>query len=226
MPFGKNVKNSLPINTKSIIIYTKENIEQLDRITRLKIINSVTGIKPANLIVTIDNKGQTNLAIFSSVVHLGSNPALLGFVSRPQSADVGHTYRNIQANGVYTINHIHPEFIKNAHYTSAKFDLAVSEFERCNLSVENSKNFKAPFVKESKFKMGVRYKEALDIKQNGTILVIGEIEHLILPDTSLVDDDIDLEATNSVGISGLNSYYSLNKIEKHPYVRVYEVPEF
>lgn len=208
------------------MIYTKEDIQQLDRITRLKIINSVTGIKPANLIGSIDNKGRTNLAIFSSVVHLGSNPALLGFVSRPQTAEVGHTYRNIKENGVYTINHIHPEFVKNAHYTSAKFDASISEFERCNLSEENIENFKAPFVKESTFKMGMRFNEALDIKQNGTVLIIGEIEHLILPDTSVVDDDIDLEAANSVGISGLNSYYSLSKIEKHPYVRVNEVPEF
>ena len=108
------------------MIYTKEDIEQLDRIPRLKIINSVTGIKPANLIGSIDSKGQTNLAIFSSVVHLGSNPALLGFVSRPQTAEVGHTYRNIQENGVYTINHIHPEFVINTHYTSAKFDASIS----------------------------------------------------------------------------------------------------
>lgn len=208
------------------MIYTKKDIEQLDRITRLKIINSVTGIKPANLIGSIDSKGQTNLAIFSSVVHLGSDPALIGFVSRPQTAEVGHTYRNIQENGVYTINHIHPEFVKNAHYTSAKFDASVSEFERCNLSEETIENFKAPFVKESTFKMGMRFKEALDIKQNGTVLIIGEIEHLIFPDTSLVDDDIDLEAANSVGISGLNSYYSLSKIEKHPFVRVNAVPEF
>jgi len=198
------------------MIYTKKDIEQLDRFTRLKIINSVTGIKSTNLIGTIDNQGQTNLAIFSSVVHLGSNPALIGFVSRPQTSEVGHTYRNINENGVYTINHIHPEFIKNAHYTSAKFDTAVSEFERCNLSEENIKGFKAPFVKESKFKIGVRFKEAIDITLNGTVLVIGEIEHLILPNTALIDDDIDLEATNSVGISGLNSYYSLSKIEKHP----------
>ena len=208
------------------MIYTKEDIQQLDRINRLKIINSVTGIKPANLIGSINNKGQTNLAIFSSVVHLGSNPALIGFVSRPRTAEVGHTYRNIQENEVYTINHIHPEFVKNAHYTSAKFDSYVSEFERCKLSEEFIKDFKAPFVKESTFKMGMRFKEAIDIKINGTILVIGEITHLIFPDTAMVDNDIDLEATNSIGISGLNSYYSLNKIEKHPYVRVNEVPEF
>jgi flavin reductase (DIM6/NTAB) family NADH-FMN oxidoreductase RutF len=208
------------------MIYTKEDIGKLDRITRLKIINSTTGIKPANLIGTINKENQTNLAVFSSVVHLGSNPPLLGFISRPRSADAGHTYHNIKENGYYTINHIHPEFIKNAHYTSAKFQADVSEFKRCNLSEEYANDFIAPFVKESTFKIGMRFKEAIDIKINNTVLVVGEIEHLILPDIAIVDGDIDLEVTNGVGISGLNSYYSLKKIGSFPYVRVQEVPEF
>ena len=208
------------------MIYTSEQIKKLDKITRLKIINSVTGIKPGNLIGTINNKGQTNLAIFSSVVHLGSNPPLLGFISRPKGIEFGHTYRNIQENGQYTINHIHPEFIKNAHYTSAKLDAAVSEFEYCNLSEEYLKDFKAPFLKESTFKMGMCFKEAIDIKCNGTILVIGEIEHLLIPDTAIENNEVDLELSDSIGISGLNSYYSLKKIESYPYASVSEVPEF
>ena len=208
------------------MIYNKEDIEQLDRISRLKIINAVTGIKPANLIGSIDSNGQTNLAIFSSVVHLGSNPSLLGFITRPKTGGFGHTYSNIEEMGMYTINHIHPEFIKNAHYTSAKFDADISEFERCNLTEEYIKNFKAPFLKESTFKIGLCFKEALDIKHNGTTLVIGEIEHLLLPDTAIVNNEIDLEAANSVGISGLNSYYSLKKIDGFPYARVKDVPEF
>ncbi|MGJ8736007.1 flavin reductase family protein [Zobellia laminariae] len=208
------------------MMYTKEDIVTLDRVTKLKIINSVTGIKPANLVGTINDKGQTNLAIFSSVVHLGSDPALLGFIARPRTAEVGHTYRNILENGTYTINHIHPEFVKNAHYTSAKFDVDISEFERCKLTEEYITNFKAPFVKESSFKIGMRFVEAIDIKHNGTTLIIGEIEHLILPDNAMIDGDIDLEITNAVGISGLNSYYSLKKIENHPYARLNQLPEF
>ena len=212
--------------TEHTMIYTKEQIKNLDRVGRLKLINSVTGIKPANLIGTISDSGKTNLAIFSSVVHLGSNPPLLGFISRPKGTEFGHTVRNIEENGQYTINHIHPEFIKKAHYTSAKFDTDISEFERCNLTQEYIKEFKAPFLKESTFKMGMRFREAIDIKLNGTILVIGEIEHLILPDDALETNDIDLEATKSVGISGLNSYYTLKKIDDYPYARVNEVPEF
>jgi len=208
------------------MIYTKEDIEKLDTVTKLKIINSVTGIKPANLVGTINEKGQTNLAVFSSIVHLGSSPALLGFISRPRSRDAGHTYKNIEENGHYTINHIHPDFVKQAHYTSAKFDAEISEFDRCKLTEEYKGSCKAPFVKESTFKMGMTFKEAINIKLNGTVLIIGEIDYLIMPDDAIVEGDIDLEVTNSVGISGLNSYYSLKKIERHPYVRVSEVPNF
>ena len=206
--------------------YTKEDITNLDRVARLKIINSVTGIKPANLLGTISDDGQSNLAIFSSIVHLGSNPALLGFVARPSTAEVGHTYRNIKSNGCYTINHIHPEFIEKAHFTSAKFDEDVSEFNRCDLTEEYHNNFLAPFVKESNFKMGMRFREAIDIKLNGTVMIIGEIEYLIMPDNAIINGDINLEASNGVGISGLNSYYSLKKIGSFPYARVDQVPEF
>lgn len=207
--------------------YRKEDIDSLDRITRLKIMNSVSGIKPANLIATVDRDGKTNVAIFSSVIHLGSNPPLLGFISRPQTEDVGHTFSNIMESNFYTINHIHPNFIKNAHYTSGKFSKAISEFDRCGLTEEYIGDFKAPFVKESNFKMGLRFREKIDIPLNGTILIIGEIEELITPANAFsTEDDINLESSNSIGISGLNSYYSLTKINEFPFVRLSEVPYF
>jgi len=206
--------------------YNKHDIAALDRVLRLKIINSVTGLKPANLIGTVSETGGTNLAVFSSIVHLGSNPALLGFVARPPTDAVGHTFENILQNGEYTINHIHPEFTKKAHYTSAKFEKSVSEFDRCGLTEAYIEGFKAPFVKESRFKIGMRFREAIDIPLNGTRLVIGEVEHLLLPGVDLNAGDIDLEQTQSVGISGLNSYYAVKKVAQYPFVRLNEIPDF
>ena len=68
-------------------------------------------------------------------------------------------------------------------------------------------------MKESNLKMGLRYIESVHIEANDTFLVVGEIEHLILP-TNAMDGQgyIDLEVINDVGISGLNSYYELRKI--------------
>jgi flavin reductase (DIM6/NTAB) family NADH-FMN oxidoreductase RutF len=206
---------------------TKQDILDLDRIRRLNMINSVTGIKPANLLGTISAEGKTNLAIFSSVLHLGSNPALLGFILRPGGEKTRHTYRNIKETGYYTINHVHKSFALNAHYTSAKFEPEVSEFSACRLTEEYLAGFKAPFVRESRLKLGLSFQDEISIALNDTLLVIGEVEHLFLPD-DIMDQEghLDLIKVDDVGIAGLNSYYSLRRLNKFPYARPGELPDF
>ena len=63
--------------------FSEKDIDSLDKIYRLNLINSITGYKSANLIATQSKAGNTNVAIFSSITHLGSDPALLSFVLRP-----------------------------------------------------------------------------------------------------------------------------------------------
>jgi flavin reductase (DIM6/NTAB) family NADH-FMN oxidoreductase RutF len=157
------------------MILTDDDIRKLTKVRRLNLINSVTGIKPANLIGTVANDGRTNLAIFSSVVHLGSNPALVGFVMRPTSGEPRHTYENIKANGFYTINHVRESFVEKAHYTSAKFPREMSEFAVCRLTEEYVEGFKAPFVKESRVKFGLKFEQEIPIELNGTIFMIGSV---------------------------------------------------
>jgi len=207
--------------------YQKQEIASMERVKRLKIINSISGIKPGNLMGTISEDGNPNVAVFSSVIHLGSDPALLGFISRPTREVPRHTYENIMANGSYTINHIPKSHIKNAHYTSAKFDRTISEFTACNLTEEYQTGVKAPFVQESNLKIGMQFLEAIPIPRNNTVLMIGEVVFLDILDTAMTaDDDVDLAAINGIGISGLNTYYGLEKLERFPYVRLHEVPDF
>lgn len=206
---------------------TRKDIEDTPRVKRLNLINTVSGIKPGNLVGTRSNSGQSNLAIISSVVHLGSNPALLGFIMRPDTDVRRHTYENIKENGCFTINHIHASFVQRAHYTSAKFDAEVSEFDACELGEEYTFDFHAPFVRESVLKMGLKHVETIPIPINGTVMIIGQIEHLVLPDGAVDDRGyINLEETGHAGISGLNSYYSLQKIGEFPYARVDDIPDF
>ena len=57
--------------------FNKTALTDMDFASRIKLINSISGYKSANLIGTIDSLKQNNLAIVSSVVHIGSDPALL-----------------------------------------------------------------------------------------------------------------------------------------------------
>jgi len=209
------------------MIYNKIALTELERKFKLNLINSVTGIKSANLIGTKSDSGIENLAIFSSVIHLGSNPPLIGFILRPEGDVPRNTFENIQAAGVYSINSVPLSLIKNAHYTSAKFDAEVNEFTRCNIQPEYINQFQAPFVKESAIKIGLEFKEQIPIPLNGTSLIIGEIVQLIVKENILGENGyLNLETAEVAGISGLNTYYDLKVKDKFPYVRVSETPEF
>ena len=203
-----------------------EELAGLDRIYRLNIINSVSGVKPANLIATRSADGISNVAIFSSVVHLGSDPALLGFIVRPAGKLPRNTYENILESGEYTINHIHPAMIERAHCTSAKFPKDVSEVERCGRTEEYAEGFAAPFVKEGTIKLGMQFEEEIPIRRNNTTLIIGSVRLAIIPDhADSGEGHLDLEATEAVGISGLNSYYRLTKLARFPYARPDQIPD-
>ncbi len=206
---------------------SQKDIEGLPKIQRLNIINSATGIKPANLIATKSSEGQSNVAIFSSVVHLGSAPALIGFIFRPQHEKPRDTYLNIKSSGLYTINQVPTSKVEQAHFTSAKFPKEISEFSRCGFEEEYLFDFPVPFVKESALKMGLELVEELPIKSNNTILMIGKVLHLQFPDEMMADDgSLNLSHIQTAGISGVNTYYELNRMAQFPYAHVKDVPSF
>ncbi len=204
-----------------------DEINELDKVKRLKLINSITGVKSANLIGTMSSSGITNLAIFSSVVHLGSNPPLLGFITRTSKKVKRNTLENIISTKKYTINQIQKEFIKKAHYTSAKFSEHESEFKMCKLNEEYINNFFSPYVKESNLKIGMSLKEIIPIKSNGSTMIVGEIQEIITNSKFLKDDFMfDLENAGTIAIGGLNEYFEIKNIAHYPYVRISEFPSF
>lgn len=192
---------------------------------RAAFMNSLSGFKSASLIGTIDNNNKTNLAIFSSVIHLGSNPALVGFINRPDTVD-RHTFENILATNCFTINHINKSIYKQAHQTSARYPKDISEFDETALTPEFQNNFKAPFVKECHIKYGLEFIEKHDLKINGTILVIGKVVEVILPESCLLSDGaIDIEMAETIAISGLDSYHTTNKIARLSYAKMDKMPD-
>ena len=201
--------------------FSKQDILNTSRIYRLNLINSITGIKPANLIGTISKDGHTNLAIFSSVIHLGSSPSLIGFIIRPSKKVRRDTLNNILETNYYTINHVHQNFIEQSHKTSGKYKKDESEFDMCYLTEDYLFDFPAPFLKESKIKMGLKLQNIIDIPDNKTKLIVGLIEQMYIDDVALEENgDINLQVINDVGIGGLNNYYKLEKIAHYPYFRV------
>ena len=199
--------------------FTNLQLADIEKRKRIALINSLIGFKSLNLIGTSNKEGQTNLAIFNSVMHIGADPALLGFISRPNSVE-RHTVENIQQVGYYTINHVNATIFEKAHQTSARYDKDQSEFDATGLNAVYKNNFAAPFVQESHIQMGLILKEIISIKSNNTDLVIGEIVDLYFPAEIWQEDGyLDIEKAGTVAGSSLDGYHNTQLIKRMKYAK-------
>lgn len=186
--------------------FSLEDINNLNHLYKINLINSCSGFKSANLIGTKSKKGIENVAVFSSVTHVGSNPPILGFFCRPTTV-TRDTYQNIKETGVYTINHIQESHFKEAHHTSAKYSTNVSEFNKTSLNSEYKTGCFAPFVKDAPIQLKMKYIGEYQIKENDTILVLGEIQGLYINQNIISKDGfVNLSQANIATINGLDGY--------------------
>lgn len=199
--------------------FSQKTIQKLEHYTKINLINSITGFKSANLIATKSKDGISNLAVFNSVSHLGSEPAMIHFTLRPHTVP-RHTYENILDISYFTINAISTDIIQKAHQTSAKYKSNISEFETTGLTEMYKDNFLAPYVSESPIQLGCKYLNTYDIKENGCLLIVASIENIYI-DNSIISEDgfINLDQGNIASIVGLDGYYKPEKIERLPYAR-------
>ena len=206
--------------------FTPAEWQSWERFYRANFINSLTGFKSASLIGTINAQGVPNLGMFSSMVHIGSDPALIGYINRPLAA-APHTLANIKSNGFYTVNHIHPSFVDKAHQTSAKYPDEVNEFAEVGLTEEYLEGINVPFVKESAIKYLLSLKEVVPITLNDTFLVIGQLEQVLI-DLSLQptpDGFLELDQIGSICSNGLDAYYKTTLIDRYAYAKPGKVAE-
>ncbi|WP_378106331.1 flavin reductase family protein [Chryseobacterium sp. sg2396] len=200
--------------------FTNQHIASLEKRAKTALVNSLSGFKSLNLIGTANASGQTNLALFNSVMHIGADPALMGIISRPDSVE-RHTLENIKETGFYTINHVNTDIFEKAHQTSARYAREQSEFDAAGLEAEYKSDFSAPFVKESFVQIGLSLKEIVPVQVNSTLLVVGEITDLYFPGEIWDADQgiFDFEKAGTVAGSSLDGYHETRLIKRLKYAK-------
>ena len=201
------------------MIIDSTQLSQFESRYRATLINSLAGIKQAFLVGTKSTEGHSNLAIFNSLIHIGANPPLWGFLCRPDTVQ-RDTLRNILETGHYTFNFIHKGDAEKAHQTSAKFPSEVSEFDACGLTEQSVQDFPSPFVAESPIKIGMKFEEKVDIAINGTILIIGSIQFIELDEQWMsADGFVDLAKANTLTCAGLDAYFENTLLHRLSYAK-------
>lgn len=200
--------------------FSLSEIQTWDRFTRANFINTLSGFKSLSLIGTVNAARQSNLAVFSNIVHLGADPALIGFINRPLEA-APHTLKNIQETGFYTLNLVTEAMYKQAHQTSAKYPEGVSEFEMTGLTEEYREGCIAPFVAESPVQYVLKFEQLMPIELNNTFLVIGSLQEAYVPAEIQEEDGfLDLAKAGIITSLGNSGYYQTEKITKLPYAKI------
>ena len=195
------------------------DIEAMDKLARVQFATSLPGVKPVCLVGTRNTGGIGNLAPFSSVVHLGSNPALLGMITRPDVVE-RHTLANIVESGCWTLNHLHPALVGAAHQCSARYPSDVSEFDATGLTEHCEPDFAAPFVAESRFRLGLALAELIDIASNGTKLIVGRVTMVQVAEDGLdPDGSIHLVGLEAVASTALDTYFGITPLARLPYAK-------
>ena len=200
--------------------FSLAEIQTWDRFTRANFINTLTGFKSLSLIGTVNKVGESNVAVFSNIVHLGADPALIGFVNRPLAA-APHTLSNIQETGFFTVNLVTESMYKQAHQTSAKYANGVSEFEMTGLTEQFREGCSAPFVAESPVQYLLKLEQVIPIELNDTFFVIGSLQAAYVPaDIQEEDGFLDLAKAGILTSLGTSGYYKTEKIDNLPYAKV------
>ncbi|KQC34176.1 flavin oxidoreductase [Nonlabens sp. YIK11] len=203
--------------------FNSADLSSMERIYRGNLINCVTGFKSANLLGTQSKDGVDNVAIFSSVTHLGSNPPLFSFVQRPLGYGVDHTYENLKETGILTLNHINSELVDRAHQSSAKYDPNVSEFDHLQIEKQVREGFTAPFVKNAAIQVAAQYESEYYLKENDCILVICRITDIFIKEGIQTEDGwLHLEKAGTVTINGLDGYATTQMEKRLSYAKVDE----
>jgi flavin reductase (DIM6/NTAB) family NADH-FMN oxidoreductase RutF len=199
-------------------MYVKETFEVWEKSFRTLFFNSLHGYRSPVLIGTLSSEGKTNLAIFSSIAHLGANPSLCSILVRPAAVE-RHTLSNIRATGFFTVNHVDAKMMERAHQTSARYAAEISEFEACGFEPEYT-SFNAPYVSESVIKYGIEMVEEHHLEINDTILVIGKIVEVLVPEKLVSEDGfVNHHKAESVVVSGLDAYLKSDTITRLSYAK-------
>ncbi|AEV97617.1 flavin oxidoreductase [Niastella koreensis] len=202
-----------------ISIFNKSAIEAFEQLYRATFINSLGGFKSLVIVGTKSLSNITNLAPFSSFFHIGAHPALFGLIFRPGTEE-RHTLSNIIARQQFTVNHVHASMYVQAHQASARFPAGNSEFTATGLTEAYEAGIDAPFVQESRIRIGAVMREKIDIALNGTTLLLSEIMHVSMPADCLQKDGfVDLEKAGTLTCSGLDSYHQTERLARLTYAK-------
>ena len=172
--------------------------------------------RPIALVVSMDNKGFSNLAPFSFFNAFGANPPIIGF-SPALSGRTGlpkDTLLNIKETKEFTVSIVNSDIVEQISLSSCEFNRNTDEFIKSGLTKIESKKIKPYGVLESHFIMECKLYDIIELgsKPASGNLILGEVMHFNVAESILNDNNqIDPYKLDPIARNGGNWYTEAKK---------------
>ena len=96
----------------------------------------------------------------------------------------------------------------------------ISEFDMTKLEKEFKDGYSAPFVKSSKIKLGCKFLNQYEIKENNTLLMVAEINDIFFEKNIIQKDGwLNLDTAKTVTVNGLDGYALPKLVDRFKYAK-------
>ena len=192
------------------------NPEELDKSAAYKLLTGTIIPRPIGWISTVDENGNNNLAPFSYLNMVSSDPKCVMFSTRRDNNQNKDTLNNVLITNEFVVNLVTVDIVEKMNTTSASVPPDIDEFELAKLTPIDSVMVKPKRVKESlvHFECEKIHHYFIDNDSNGgACVVIGKIKIIHIDDTILLENNyINLEKYKPVARLAGSNYGTLGEI--------------
>ena len=194
--------------------FLAEDLQAMPKRQRTEFVQGLSGIKSLFAIITT-NGSTFNVAPFNSIVHISSNPARIGYISRPDN-NHRHTLQNIIAQQSFSINSVREKDLEDVVSCSENLPSDHSEFEGKSIRSTSYKEHSIPALQNADVQIFCEYEEHITIPSSQGLLVIGRIQEVLIREPIYQGEH--QEAWKDLALSqGLEHFYVKGKYRKITY---------
>ncbi len=186
-------------------------VKETDSNTLFRLVLGLVVPRPIGWVSTVSKEGIRNIAPFSFFNAVNDEPPVLMIsVSNRDDGSLKDTVKNILETEEFVINLVSEELFEKMLITSEEFPPEVDEFEKANLTSEDSKFIRAPRIKEAKVSFECKLYKYIEIYDMHVIF--GEAL-LIKVNDEIIDNEgkVSYEKYRPVGRLGGKYYIRINK---------------
>ena len=162
--------------------------------------------RPIAWVSTISKEGVANVAPFSFFTVVCTSPPKLGITIIPDKnnkRDKKDTLLNIEETKNFVVNIADLSLAEQLVQTSYPYKYGVDEFIECGLTPQQSIEVTAPCIKEAPINMECCLSQVLELGDDGSFFVIGEVTRFHVQDEILVEErKVDQQKLQAFGRMG------------------------